>query len=158
MKSFITDNSQFSSKPPQPRPVPPSVPIMEPPGLLLYFGLLLIAFVLIWLAFAVWEPDWPGLLINLASGIIGAVIILIFVDKRLRESEVVLLRKYAENTSVHIISIFSEDKRNAIQYAKVIQRQLDVIKPYEYISIPAVEAIPVQNPDGFFSCWNEWCG
>jgi hypothetical protein len=35
------------------------------------------------IAFGIEKPDWPGLLINLASGLIGTVIILIFVDQRL---------------------------------------------------------------------------
>lgn len=146
----MTEKPVISQDEKQPNPVPPPIPVMEAPSLLLYVGLLTIAVILVWLAFKIGESDWPGLFINLASGIIGAVLILILVDRRLRVNEVRMLRDYAETTSVRIVSIFSYDIRSAIQYAQVFQKQLHEIQLEFYISIPAAEAITDQNPEGFF--------
>lgn len=65
----------------------PEHPVPLPPSLWMYSVLLLIAVILVCLAFRE-KADWPGLFVNLASGIIGAVIVLVFVEQRLRASEV----------------------------------------------------------------------
>lgn len=145
----MTENSLFPTNDKQPDPLPPTVPVTEAPSIYFYVGLIIVAAFLIWSSFEIGEPDWPRLLINLASGIIGAVIILIFVDRRLRTSELRVLQEYAETTAVSLSSIFSNDIRSSLRYAKVFHHQLIGIKQ-SYYSIPAIEAIPAQYAEGFF--------
>lgn len=146
----MTENYVFPISERQPNPLPPAIPVTEAPSIFFYAGLIVIAVLLIFFAFDMGGPDWPGLLINLASGIIGAVIILIFVDRRLRTSELRTLQQYAETTKVRLTSVFSSDIRSSLQYAKVFHSQLIEIQQKYYVSIPAIEAIPAQHPEGFF--------
>ena len=91
------------------------------PSLLLYFVLIALAVVFIAIAFSMGKPDWPGLLINLAAGFIGAVIILIFVDRRLRAGEIQAVQDYALTLSARFASIFSNEIRTTISYATILR-------------------------------------
>jgi predicted NACHT family NTPase len=119
------------------------------PSLSLYLALLLVSVAMIALAFGIGKPDWPGLLMNLASGLIGAVIILIFVDQRLRASEVKAIQDYASTSSVRLASLFSPEMRASISYAAVISRQLRRIKPEPYLVRAGPEGLLDKNTGGF---------
>src|SRR5262249_36096882 len=79
----MQDNSKKRQPDPEPRG---DLPIIPEPSLSLYFVLCFVSFILVVVAFSA-KQDWPGLAINLASGIVTAVIILIVVDRRLRANE-----------------------------------------------------------------------
>src|SRR5258708_28563990 len=120
----MTEQPGFPTQDRQPDPEPPSITPIAAPSLSLYFTLVAASIVLIVIAFGIAKPDWPGLLINLASGLIGAVIILIFVDQRLRASEIQTIQDYATTTSVRLASMFSSDVRTTISYASVFSLPL----------------------------------
>lgn len=89
------------------------------PSLSLYAVLLLAAIALTWGAFAMQEkPDWPGLMINLAAGLVGSVIVLIFVDHRLRSQELAVLRRLPVRTRQILLAIVFPTNRVALRYAR----------------------------------------
>lgn len=78
------------SLPKEPQPdVLPEISRPHHPSLWLYAILLVLSAILIWIAFCLQErPDWPSLLLNIAAGLIGAVVVLLFVEKRIRSDEI----------------------------------------------------------------------
>jgi NACHT domain len=144
----MTKPSGFPTQERQPDPQPPSVPATAP-SLSLYFMLVIISITMIAIAFSIDKPDWPGLLVNLASGLIGAVIILVIVDRRLRASEIQTIQDYATTSSVRFISIFSGEVRATILYATVLSRELYNIRPQPYLVRPSVEGLLDEYSQGF---------
>lgn len=133
----------------QPDPQPPDVIPAQAPSLFLYLVLLIIASFLILLAFNVKQPDWAGILVNLSTEIIGAIVILVIVDRRLRRSELRAIREYAETSSVWFASLFSREISTAISYSKVFGLQLRKIQPKPYIERPALETLLDKYTQGF---------
>ncbi len=77
---------------PQPEAVPLTGQVVAP-SIRLYVALLANSAVLVATAFGLQtEPDWPGLLLNLGAGLIGAVVVLVFVDRRLRTTDIEAMR------------------------------------------------------------------
>lgn len=145
-----TDSGITFSK--QPDPQPPIALGEHSPSLSLYVVLLVVAGILILLAFSVQQPDWAGLSVNLATEIIGAVIILIIVDRRLRSSELKAIRDYAESSSVRFASIFSPDIRDVLRYAKALDNELGRIRPKPYFERSILESLFERQPSGFLLC------
>jgi hypothetical protein len=106
----------------QPDAVPEN-PVPSPPSLWTYGILLVIAAVLVATAFRD-RTDWPGLLINLASGIVGAVIVLVFVERRLRQSEIQRVRSVPSQLRFLFGFLVSPSERESYRYARVFQAQL----------------------------------
>jgi hypothetical protein len=104
---------------------------------------------LIVIAFSTHRPDWAGLSVNLATEIIGAVVILIIVDRRLRSSELQAIREYAESMSVRLASVFSPDVRTTLLYAKALDIELNRIRPRPYFERPDFESLLKEHPNGF---------
>lgn len=145
-----TDSGITFSKQPDPQP---SIALGEySPSFSLYVVLLVVAGILILLAFSVQQSDWAGLSVNLATEIIGAVIILIIVDRRLRSSELEAIRDYAESSSVRLASIFSPDTRDILRYAKALDDELGRIRPKPYFERSALESLFEKQPSGFLLC------
>jgi hypothetical protein len=133
----------------QPDPQPPPVPGQGSPSLLLYGILTLVAGVLVLLPFALQQPDWMGLSVNLATEIIGAVVILVIVDRRLRSSEISAIRDYARSSSIRLTSVFSSQIRAAVRYAQALSNELERIRPKPYLERPNLEALLERAPSGF---------
>jgi uncharacterized membrane protein YeaQ/YmgE (transglycosylase-associated protein family) len=111
---------------PQPEPRPPAT-VAASPSLWLYFVLLVTAAALTWLAFAIQgRTDWPGLLVNLAAGLVGSVVILVVIDRRLRASELEVLRRFPTRTTRGLAWLVFPTKRTGSRY---VQRLLVALEP-----------------------------
>lgn len=107
----------FSDKPqPQAKPVAPAV---EHPSLWLYGILMAISIGLIWVAFSMQrEPDWPGLLLNLAAGLVGSIVVLIVVDNRMRAQEVAAIRSAPARTKERVLGMVFPSRRLGADFAR----------------------------------------
>jgi hypothetical protein len=101
----------------------PEHPVAPPPSLWTYAILLIVATLLVALAFRD-KTDWPGLLINLAAGIFGAVIVLVFVERRLRESEIQSVRSFPRQLRLRFGILVSPTERESYGYGRVCYAQL----------------------------------
>src|ERR1051325_9209107 len=99
--------------PPQPPAQPPPLPAVEPPSLLVYAGLVIAGGVLI-------------------SAGIGAVIILIIVERRLRAAEVTVIGR-------RLLFVFSREARQLVSYATVLTDRITAISIRPYMDRGAVE-------------------
>ncbi len=142
----------------QPDPQPPAVIPQQAPSLTLYLVLVIVASILIAIAFNIREPNWASLIVNVATEIIGAVIILILVDRRLRSSELRAIREYAESSSVRLAAFFSPEIRDAVSYAKVLNAELERIRPKPYFERPRLEGLLENHPSGFLLYGDPGCG
>jgi hypothetical protein len=117
----------------QPDPQPSLETGETSPSLLLYASLLGFSVVLIVLGFNIQESNWSGLALNIATEIIGAVLILIIVDQRLRKDELKAIHKYVNSSSIQLSSVFVPDIRDAVAYAKALGFELQRIQPKAYV-------------------------
>lgn len=147
LEGGTTDNN--NTLPRQPDPQPSFVLGEQAPSLSLYLALIGIASILILVAFNIQQPDWAGLSINLATEIIGAVVILVIVDRRLRSSELQAIREYAESSSVRFASLFSSEIRDTLLYAKALDIELKRIRPKPHFERPDLESLLEKQPKGF---------
>jgi predicted NACHT family NTPase len=107
-----------SSPQPDPRPVLPS---SEHPSLWLYVVLFTIALGLIVWGFALQSTrDWAGLLLNLGAGLVGSIVILIFVDHRLRASEVDAIRRLPAETTRSVKEAILPTTRAGVRYSRAL--------------------------------------
>ena len=91
----------------------------DQPSLSLYAILLLVAFALIGSAFAMQaKPDWPGLMLNLAAGLVGSVVVLVFVDQRLRAKELAALRRLPVRTRQILLALVFPTNRVSLRYVR----------------------------------------
>jgi hypothetical protein len=123
----VTDElgRQSHPEPPQHTAAPPS------PSLLLYASLLLFALILVVFAFGLDTYDWAGLLMNLATEIMGAIIILILVERRLRSSEIHVLQDLPEATRSVLMDWFSGDAKIVTAYAIILKERVEAVaRPY----------------------------
>jgi len=133
----------------QPDPQPSYALGEQAPSLSLYIALAVVAAILIVIAFSAQQPDWAGLSVNLATEIIGAVVILIIVDRRLRSSELQAIREYAESMSIRFASLFSPEIKDALLYTKALDIELNRIRPKPYFERPYFESLLKKQPKGF---------
>ncbi len=134
----------------QPDPNPPDYRAVPPPSWLTYFVLTVISIILILIAFSISSPDWPGFLINLASGIISAIMFLIIIDRKFRVDEFSSLQIRTSTFTTQIASIFSANVADTVGYAKVFSNQIHKIRPPYYVERPEFENLLGKYPDGFF--------
>jgi hypothetical protein len=119
---------------------PPSQLPAPPPSLRLYVILLVVALILIAAGLSSGTQDWPGFSLNLASEIVGAVIILIVVDRRLRARDIQAIQRAQEKTRLRFTLMTSPQCRDICGFAGVLATQLEkVAKPY-HLPRPRVEA------------------
>jgi len=124
----------------QPDPQPPSQPVQDGPSLSIYISLLIVAALLIGIAF-ISNPDVDGLLLNLATELLGAVIILAIVERRLRNEDVLAIQNLAFS--------LTQDRRTTVRYTTVLERQILNIKP---VSRPEFDNLLQKYPNGFVLC------
>jgi hypothetical protein len=107
---------------------PDSVPehVAAPPSLLLYSVLVLVAVGLITVSFYHHE-DWPALLLHLGSEILGAVIILILVDRRLRASELQSIRFFPKRVQLMLFLARARRHRQLYRYVRALLASLETL-------------------------------
>jgi hypothetical protein len=140
----VTDElgRQSHPEPPQHTSAPP------PPSLLLYTSLLLFALILLVFAFGLDTYDWGGLLLNLATEIIGAIIILVLVERRLRSSDIHILQGLPEAARHVMVDWFSGDAKFITAYAIVLKDRVETVaRPY-YLHRPELEEKVLENVKG----------
>jgi hypothetical protein len=101
---------------PQPDVVPDHVAVAAP-SLWIYGSLLALAVVLIGLAFRT-TVDWPALFISLAASLIAAVVVLIFVDRRLRAAEIRQIRRAPRTLGYMALLLISPRHRQLQRYVR----------------------------------------
>lgn len=120
-------------------PEPPAQVPSPAPSLLLYIILLAAAMVLVIVGLASGTQDWPGFSLNLASEIVGAVIILIVVDRRLRTRDVRAIRRAQQKTRRSFALATSPQCREACGFAGVLATQLEKVKKPYHLPRPRIE-------------------
>jgi len=85
------------------------------PSLLLYAALICIAVGLIFISFRE-KPDWPALLLHIATEILVAVFVLILVERRLRQRELRLIRSVPHQTRLILALALSLQTRRLYRY------------------------------------------
>jgi hypothetical protein len=133
----------------QPDPQPAKLPASNSPSLILYAALLIFGIGFLFLARASGGIDWSGFFINLSAGIFQTILILIFVEERIRQSEVYLLQEYATTTWIRLAQVFSRDIATTVSYAQTYGRQLEKILPVPYIDLLDPEDLLEKYPEGF---------
>ena len=149
----MSDLTALSKLGKQADPAAPEQAPAPPPSLVLYAILLMIALGMVGVSWRFSEADWPGFLVNIATEIIGAVAILILVDRRLRAQEVRLIQHLPGATREILWLWFSRDARHLRNYARVLETQLSLVAKPFYISRPRLEAellVPIRNRDSGF--------
>lgn len=111
----------------------------EPPSLKLYGWLLVFAAFLLLLAFVLSKPDWPGFFLNLSTEIVGAVIILALVERKLRSYEVEHLKSSASNLQVLLYFFLFPSLRKLAQYLEKTSLKYDRLSSELYVERPALE-------------------
>ena len=74
--------------------------------------------------------DWPGLFISLAASLIAAVVVLVFVDRRLRAAEIQQIRRAPRTLGYKALLVISPRHRQLHRYARAFLAALQ----------PAIEA------------------
>lgn len=138
-------------KQPQVQPPDATMPIKSP-SIIVYLILLLVSICCLYLANLLGKSDYPGFFINLSAGFIQTIIILIFVDERLRKNELSLFGDFAVSIFVRITAIFSKDVANTINYNSSLHHQIQIIFPKTYIEIPELDSLLELHPKGFVLC------
>ena len=89
------------------------------PSLIIYLVLMTVAVGMILVGFSLQHsPDWAGLLLNLGSGFIGSVVVLIFVDRRLRSSEISTIRRLPAAGALRFKITVFPSHRIAFRYSR----------------------------------------
>jgi hypothetical protein len=97
---------------------------MAVPSLWVYLSLVSLAIALIALAFS-FKVDWPSLFISLAASLIAAVVILVFVDRRLRGAEVQQIRGLPRKLGFRTLVTVSPRHRQFYLYTRSFLAALD---------------------------------
>lgn len=115
---------------------PDAVAPAQHPSLRLYGAISVVAALFVVAAFAIkGEPDWPGLFLNVSAGLISALVVLIVVERRLRQSDLRTLRQVPIRTQMSALSLLSRSVRAAKKYAIAHLEALDPLLS-TYIEIP----------------------
>ena len=133
----------------QPDPSPPEFRPSPPPSWITYFILATVSVVLIAIAFYFGTPDWSGLLVNLASGIITTIMFLIIIDRKFRVNEFSNLQVRTSTFTTRLKAVFSADVADTIGYAKILSNQIQKIRPKYYVARPDLENLLEKYPNGF---------
>jgi len=133
----------------QGNPEPPAQPVAPAPSLWLYVVMSLAAIGLLVTALTAGGENWPSFCLNLGSDIIGAILILIIVEHRLRQDELQVLRRFPLTMRLSIIMALFPDARHAVGFVRVLMGQMErVAKPYLESRQNLEEAIAAKLPDG----------
>ena len=87
------------------------------------------------------KPDWPGLMLNLAAGLVGSVVVLIFVDQRLRAQELAALRRLPVRTRQVLLALVFPTNRVSLRY---VQRLLLALGPLVELKIERSQFVELE--------------
>lgn len=133
---------------PQPEALP-IVPVATNPSLWLYFALTAVSIGLIAYAFSLQErPDWPGLLLNIAAGLIGALVVLVLVDRRLRSSEIEAIRNLPRTASFQASLWCTPTGRLSQNYCRSLLLTLDKLVGDKFAR-PTTSTLDAKVLEGF---------
>lgn len=125
-------------------PEPPDYVPPRPPSLVLYAILFAFSLALVTSALAVdtehLRENFDGLLLNLATELLGAILILLIVERRIRASEMRFLRTLPGTTRETFSEWLSPEVRQVKTYARVFAAQLASISPDVYVPVAEVES------------------
>lgn len=120
------------------------------PSILLYVLLLSLAVVLLFAALTSGTQDWPSFFLNLASEIVGAIIILVVVERRFRSSELRVIQRAPQTTKLYLATLLSRDVRQTVGYVRVLSAQMDAVWKPHHLLRPQIEAtLAAKIPEGF---------
>ena len=101
--------------------------VVEPaPSLWVYLTLVSLAIGLILLAFWL-RVDWPSLFISLAASLIAAVVLLVFVDRRLSVAEIQQIRRFPGKLGFRTLLIVSPRHRQLHRYTRYFLASLETV-------------------------------
>ena len=130
-------------------PEPPDYLPPRPPSLVLYAILFAFALALVATAFLLdtehLKENFDGLLLNLATELLGAILILLLVERRIRSSEMRFLRALPGTTRETFSEWLSAEVRQVKTYARVLAAQLDSVSPPVYVPVEDVERQLMEN-------------
>jgi hypothetical protein len=116
---------------------PPALPAQQPvtppetpvklPSLALYAVLSGLSVLLIVGGFFASSDKLSGLLMNLATELLGAVIILILVERRLRPQDIVFLQSATTSLQLRLLLLISRQARQLTAYARVLRARIDAV-------------------------------
>lgn len=115
---------------------PDAVAPAQHPSMQLYGVITVVATLFVVVAFVIkGEPDWPGLFLNIASGLISALVVLVVIERRLRQSDLRVLRQVPVKAQMSVLRLFSRSVRAARKYDIAYLKALDPLLS-THIEIP----------------------
>ena len=124
-------------------PEPPDYTPPRPPSLVLYAILFAVAVALAATAFFIdpqnLKQNADGLLINLATELLGAILILLIVEQRIRPNEARFLRTLPNTTKETFVEMLFPGVRQVKTYARVFAAQLDSVSPPFYVPVSELD-------------------
>jgi hypothetical protein len=133
----------------QPDPTPPSVIEAANPSLLLYGILFGVAVLMIVFAFWAAPPDWPGLFLNLATEVIGAIILLIVVDRRIRQSDLRVIQGLSMRAQNRFWVMFALETSFVTRYSAIFNARLEAVRPHPFYRRVSLDRIEEKHSKGF---------
>lgn len=124
-------------------------PSGEHPSIWLYAVLLAVSAALVVVGFSFQDkPDWGGLLLNVAAGFIGSVVVLVFVDRRLRASEVQALTRLPAASGLRVKAMVFPTHRLAFRYCRSLLKALEPNLKH-VVRLPEFDALDTRSRTGF---------
>lgn len=100
-------------------------PVFDSPSIWLYVILALASAVLIALAFTIaGRADWTSLLLNVAAGLITALVVLVVVERRIRRAELAILMQTPARARFSLRLLVDPATRAAQRYARTLAEGL----------------------------------
>lgn len=115
---------------------PDAVAPAQHPSMRIYGVITVVATLFVLVAFVIkGEPDWPGLFLNISAGLVSALVVLIVIERRLRQSDLRALRQVPVKAQMSVLWLFRRSFRAARKYAIANLEALDALLS-TYVEIP----------------------